>query len=206
MQFAPDVDTTTPEHLNQPVPQVNGDRTDPYDVSHINHMEWEENGRRSPTPNMESFPPQPDCVTEILSMDQLSSHNSDSVVPASVSLHQSEQRNGQEQMRCGIPMECSELEAIMEGCLPFVVNSTAIAIASSNPRSQYTSVHNEQVTAVQLPQQEDDPCYRCDHMKILVFLVTCCNATVCRTCADEIVKYQKCPFCNQCVGDIRRVM
>ena len=38
MQFAPDVDTTTPEHLNQPVPQVNGDRTDPYDVSHINHM------------------------------------------------------------------------------------------------------------------------------------------------------------------------
>ena len=92
-------------------------------------QEWEENGRRSPTPNMESFPPQPDCVTEILSMDQLSSHNSDSVVPASVSLHQSEQRNGQEQMRCGIPMECSELEAVMEGCLPFVVSCALILMS-----------------------------------------------------------------------------
>ena len=85
-------------------------------------QEWEESGRMSPTPNMESFPPQPDCVTEILSMDQLSSHNSDGVVPASVSLHQSEQRNGQEKMRCDPPMKCSDHDVMMEWFIPFMVS------------------------------------------------------------------------------------
>ena len=38
IQFAPGVDTTTSEHLNQPVPEVNGDRTDPCDVPYTNRM------------------------------------------------------------------------------------------------------------------------------------------------------------------------
>jgi len=61
------------------------------------------------------------------------------------------------------------------------VNSIAKAIASL----KRTKGHVDQATN-QIPVQEDDPCYRCDHMKIFVFLVTCCDATVCENCADEM--------------------
>ena len=70
---------------------------------------------------MESHPHR---VTE--DQELSSPHNSDSVVPASVS---SESHLGQEQMRCEIPMECSELEAIMEGCLPLVVSCALILMS-----------------------------------------------------------------------------
>jgi len=87
------------------------------------------------------------------------------------------------------------------------VNSTVKAIASKL-MLQNTTTHKEKEATDEFPAKEDDPCYRCDHMKMLVFLVTCCNATVCKNCANEMVKYwdqKRCPFCRQRVGDIIKV-
>jgi len=61
----------------------------------------------------------------------------------------------------------------------------------------------------QLPAKGDDPYYCCKHIKVLVFMVTCCNAIVCRSCADKIEKYRirgyGCPFCQWCIGNIVEV-
>jgi len=58
-------------------------------------------------------------------------HNSDGVVPASVSL-QSELHQKQEQMKCDPPMRCDPLmmcnEAVMDGCVPFVVSNYYISV------------------------------------------------------------------------------
>ena len=87
------------------------------------------------------------------------------------------------------------------------MNSTVNAIASK-VMLQNTTAHKEEEATNQFPAKEDDPCYRCDHLKILVFLVTCCNATVCKKCAHKMVKYRdqkRCPFCKQRIGNIIKV-
>ena len=84
------------------------------------------------------------------------------------------------------------------------VNSVPIAIG--NQQLPTVSMRDENME-VDRPPLQNIAVYRCGHMMSSVFLVTCCNASLCVDCAEKVMKHsEKCPFCGQQVKDgVKRV-
>ncbi|XP_065919868.1 uncharacterized protein [Dysidea avara] len=191
--------------------------TDAHVFSSNNYMQEDvltEPGSSS-DPNLESHPPHSQRVTEVLNIDQeLSSpRNSATVAPASVTFSipvMSESHQGQEQVLMAVPnvptmpSACSDImtDAKLK-YVPYMTSSTDNAIMRYQTL-QNKSVQEEQSTDP--PQQEtpshpllsDKSCQQCHHDNMLVTLVPCRHAALCRGCADDILESEKrCLFCDQ---------
>ena len=66
------------------------------------------------------------------------------------------------------------------------------------------SEHTGEVMRDQL--LEDVPVRRCGHMMLSVYLMMCCHATVCSSCAAEVMRRPgRCLFCGQLVTGVKKI-